>query len=355
MLTGLRKYILIYWYLTLVVVLSFISYISVFISPSTFWLAVFASYAIPGVLILNLILLFIVPFFKRRLVIFPVVALLFGLPFILITYSFKGEKVTKNHNLSVLSFNAKFFRKPKTYSEFSIDLIKWVAADTSVIKCIQEYSTNSKLPGLDATKQIKDYDYNSFIYTAKESGSENNQGMAIFIKYEILDSGFVWIDKNNFNAALYIDFIKNKDTLRIYNVHLASMGLHLRQYKDPDRYQSKLKRLIIKLKKGAEKRSSQIDKLIAHTKKCPYPYIIGGDFNETPYSYNYFKLKRHFDNAFEEAGNGFGFSFNSILFFLRIDHHFYNDEIEAINYRVDRSMNISDHFPTRGFYRLKIK
>lgn len=352
-LKGLKKYMLRYWYFTGVVVLSIISYISVFISPSFFWPAVFASYAIPGVLILNLILLLILSFFKRKLVVFPVVALVFGLPFILITYSFKGEKVANNHNLSVLSFNAKFFRKPKTYNEFSIDMIKWVAADTSEIKCIQEYSTNSKLPGLDATKQIKDYSYNSFVYKAAIEETENNQGMAIFTKYKILDSGYVWMNKNNFNAALYIDFIKDKDTLRIYNVHLESMRLQLSQYKESDRYQSKLKTLIIKLKDGAEKRSSQIDKLIAHTDKCPYPYIICGDFNETPYSYNYFKLKRNFSNAFEEAGNGFGFSFNSILFFLRIDHHFYNNEIEAIDYRVDRSMKISDHFPTRGYYRLK--
>jgi len=77
------------------------------------------------------------------------------------------------------------------------------------------------------------------------------------------------------------------------------------------------------------------------------------DFNETPYSYNYFKLKKHFFNTFEEAGNGFGFSFNSLIFFLRIDHQFYNSEIEVLNYRIDRSMAISDHYPTRGFYRMQ--
>ena len=342
-----------YWYLTSILLVSILSYTSVFISPSIFWPAVFASYAIPGVLILNLILLLIILFFKRRIVVFPVVALLLGLPFILITYSFKGEKSSKKPDFSILSFNTKFFGKLKANDDFSFDMIKWAAMDTSDIKCFQEYSTNSSGKVLDITQQFSEQGYNYFTYSTKMKDAEHNAGLAIFSKYKILDSGYVWQNHGSINAGIFVDINFRQDTIRIYNVHMESMALHLRQYKDPDRYQSKLKSLVFKLKDGAEKRSSQIDKLIAHTKKCPYPYIIGGDFNETPYSYNYFKLKRHFNNAFEDSGNGFGFSFNSILFFLRIDHQFYDNKIEAINYRVDRNMKISDHFPAKGYYRLK--
>ena len=77
---------------------------------------------------------------------------------------------------------------------------------------------------------------------------------------------------------------------------------------------------------------------------------FGGDFNETPYSYNYFRLRKHFGNSFEDAGNGFGFSLNSKLFFLRIDHHFFSKGITPIKYRVDRTQPLSDHFPTRASY-----
>jgi endonuclease/exonuclease/phosphatase family metal-dependent hydrolase len=131
------------------------------------------------------------------------------------------------------------------------------------------------------------------------------------------------------------------------------MHLRLYQYKNADNYLGKIKRLISMLKYGAEARSSQIDKLIDHTNSSPFPYFVCGDFNETPYSYNYFKLRHHFSNAFEEAGNGFGFTLNSIIFYLRIDHQFYHQDIEALDFRVDRSMKISDHFPTRGFYQVR--
>ena len=126
-----------YWYLSILLLVSIFTYLSVFIAPTLFWPAIFVSYAIPGFLILNLILLFAMLLFRRRLVVFPLINLLIGLPFVLITLSFKGEKASKIHEISILSFNAKFFRNLKSYDKFSFDMIKWAAIDTSDIKCLQ--------------------------------------------------------------------------------------------------------------------------------------------------------------------------------------------------------------------------
>jgi endonuclease/exonuclease/phosphatase (EEP) superfamily protein YafD len=155
-------------------------------------------------------------------------------------------------------------------------------------------------------------------------------------------------------GGIYADILYKSDTVRIYNVHLASMNLELYQYRQVSRnYLSKIRRLIGRLKYGAETRSYQLNRIIEHTNQCPYPFIISGDFNETPYNYVYFKMRALFSNTFEEVGNGFGFTFNSMLFFLRIDHQFHSKAFEATEFRVDRSMKLSDHFPLRGFYRLR--
>jgi endonuclease/exonuclease/phosphatase family metal-dependent hydrolase len=341
------------WYLALFLMLSLSCFLSVLIPPSAFWPAVFTSYAIPGVVIINLLLLVILPLFNFRLVIFPLLAILAGSPFLFVSVNYSIPTDNKRHDLSVLSFNAKTFRKLKVNKEFSFDMIKWVVNDSSAVKCIQEYSTNSQSAELDVNKQMSEKGHNSFIYTARVDDAENSSGIAIFTKYNILDSGYVWTNHGTTNAGIFVDILCHDDTIRIYNVHMESNHLRLYQYKDPDRYPGKVKGLISKLKYGAEARSHQVDRLIAHTNACPYPYIICGDFNETPYSYNYFKLRAQFNNAFEEAGSGFGFTFNSILFFLRIDHQFYNQQVKAAKFRVDRSMKLSDHFPTRGYYRIK--
>lgn len=342
-----------YWYLTALLFITLLSYLSVFIPPTVFWPAVFASYAIPVLLGINAVLLIIIPFIKWRLIVFPLIGLLFGLMFISITYSYKGKKSSDIHDISILSFNAKLFRKAKMYHEFSWEMINWVAEDKSDIKCIQEYSTNARWEPLDVTKKNIDQGYYGFTHIAGVSDAVHDPGLAIFSKYQILDTGIVWKQPGTVNDGIYADVLVENDTLRIYNVHMASMNLALYQYKYKSNYLRKVKRLISRLKYGAEVRSSQVDKLVAHTNNCPYPFIVCGDFNETPYSYNYFKLKRQFSNTFEEAGNGFGFSLNSKLFFLRIDHHFISSNIEALDFRVDRSMKISDHFPTRGYYRLR--
>lgn len=341
-----------YWYLWLFGVGSIFCYTSVWIPPTTFWPAVIASYAIPAVLMINILLLLILPLIKVRLVVFPLVVLIIGLPFLLETYSYKGLSGSKlDINLSVLSFNAKFFRKPKTYSEFSFDMIRWVAEETSDIKSIQEYSTNDRWPVLDVTRQIKEKGYNGFVVAADMEDNEHSPGMAIYSRYEIVDSGYVWKNYNSVHSGIYADIKMDKNIIRVYNVHLASMHLRLFEYKDPTNYWGKIKYLIWTLKNGAQERSSQVERLIDHASNSPHPYIICGDFNETPYSYNYFKLKQYFKNTFAEAGRGFGFTFNSLLFFLRIDHQFYGPDVEAVHFRVDRNMKISDHFPARGYYR----
>jgi endonuclease/exonuclease/phosphatase family metal-dependent hydrolase len=350
---SIKSNILSFWYLWLFGGFSIFCYISVWIAPTTFWPAVIAGYAIPVVLMINILLLMVLPLLKLRLVVFPLLALLIGTPFLLVTYSYKGSTSTGtelDHDVSVLSFNAKYFRKRKTYSQFSFDMIRWVAEDNSDIKCLQEYSTNDRWPVLDVTRQIKEQGYNGFVYAADMHDDEHSPGMAIYSRHEIVDSGFVWENFNSVHSGIYADLKINKDTIRIYNVHLASMHLRLYEYKNPTNYWGKIKYLIWTLKNAAKVRSDQIEKLLAHVEKCPYPFIICGDFNETPYSYNYFRLRRHFNNAFEEAGHGFGFTFNSVLFFLRIDHQFYGPEVQPMHFHVDRKIRISDHFPTRGYY-----
>ena len=349
----LYRYIMEYWYLTFFVLLSLSSYASVLISPTFFWPAIFASYAIPGILGLNLILVVILLFVKKKLILFPLVGLTFGALFIQVTFSFTKTNFKQNEDLSILSFNTRFFKTSNDYLEFSHDLMNWVVSDPSDIKCIQEYCTNQDVDKLALATQLQDAGHHAFVFIADGKSTDNDQGLAILSKIPFLDTGYVWKSHGSVNAGMYVDIKVAEDTLRIYNVHLESMGIVLRDYKKSEEYFGKIKALIKKLKNGAEVRSKQIEMLIAHTDSCPYPFIICGDFNETPYSYNYFKLRSYFQNSFEYAGKGFGFSFNSILFFLRIDHHFFNGKIHILDYKVDRSMKISDHFPTRGYYQLE--
>lgn len=335
-----------HWIMYTFAFFTLVSYVSVLIPPETFWPAALVSHLIPVFIAINGFTLLILIFRRKRIALIPFFLLLISWPFLTSSFSIHPAGQPANNSISILSFNTKLFRKPGTYSEFSTSLIQWVANDTSDIKCIQEFSTNSRWPLLDVTAQIKNKGYYYYTFRAKVIDSDHNPGMAIFSKFELLDSGIVFQDTNTLNGAIYADLNIRGKVLRVYNVHLASMNLELSNTKGLHNNLSKIKRL----KSGSIKRSEQIKTLIAHTKSSPYPYIICGDFNETPYSYVYFKLKEQFHNTFEATGNGFGFTFNEFPYLLRIDHQFYQSDIQAVGYQVNRSMNISDHFPTYGYY-----
>ena len=114
------------------------------------------------------------------------------------------------------------------------------------------------------------------------------------------------------------------------------------------------KRLVRQLKNGFIQRSDQADKLVSHAKKSPYPVILCGDLNDLPYSYSYKRFQRYFKNAFEEKGQGFGFTLNKAsLNFLRIDNHFLSDGIEVKSFETLNNVYHSDHFPILGSYSLK--
>lgn len=292
-----------------------------------------------------MLLIYYISRFKSN-ALFPFFALLIGLRFIFISFNISAPDQAKE-TFDVLSFNSKLFREEDTYDEFSDEMIDWVINDTSSIKCIQEFCTNPTWPGLDIYGEMERSGYHGYSFASK---TMHSQGLAIFTKFPIVNAGTLFKRKLTVNNIIFADIKIGEDTVRVYNCHLSSMNILLYEYKSLKEPKNKAKKLISKLRDGGNSRLKEIDLLLEHAAQSPHPVLICGDFNEIPYSFNYFKLKELYSNSFEEAGNGFGFTLNNALFFLRIDHQFYGDKIEAKRYEVDKSMRISDHFPTRGWY-----
>ncbi len=335
-------------------IVSLICYAAVLIPPEKFWPAGILVYGILPSLVINLFLFIVFLFLKSKAALIPLATFLAGFLFVKITFHIElnSPRSGGKNSIEILSFNVKNFDKVRGNVEFSLEMIRWLVYDSADVKCMQEFYSRLGDPYLDVVEKMSGAGYN-FHLSDKEPGNQRIlEGLAIFTRYPIINKGALLFQENSGNNCIYADLKIDSDTVRIYNVHLYSMRIPLYAYKDPSNYESKMKNLIRKLKDGAINRSNEIDQLIRHTAECPYPFLICGDFNDIPYSHNYITLRNHFTNAFEEAGHGFGFSFNHKLFFLRIDHQFIGEGIRPLFYQVDRSMKESDHFPTRGIYQL---
>jgi endonuclease/exonuclease/phosphatase family metal-dependent hydrolase len=88
--------------------------------------------------------------------------------------------------------------------------------------------------------------------------------------------------------------------------------------------------------------------------------IAAGDFNATVLNYPYRKIRQQLENAFENAGSGFGFTFpsparRSGIFtpFMRIDHIFYSRQFNIHKSYVVQDSGNSDHYPVVATLSLK--
>ncbi len=80
--------------------------------------------------------------------------------------------------------------------------------------------------------------------------------------------------------------------------------------------------------------------------------IICGDFNNTAYSYVYRKIKGNLNDTFDEAGNGFGRTYDFQFFPVRIDYIF-SDEAFTVNGFKSYNERYSDHYPIMATLLLK--
>ncbi len=255
------------------------------------------------------------------------------------------QELTSAKKLNVLSFNSESFGDDHT----SAAMLKALKAD---IACFQEYTPNRRIEQQYADQM------------AKLTCFDNNRevGLALLSQYPIVNHyGRIWQRTGgpNINGYLCADIAYGRDTVRVVNVHLWSMGVRVNKVfealSDGDLLQagSALYDTFDRLREGFEKRDEQIQEVEAFVAGSRYPVIICGDFNETPFSYSYGQLSKRFSNAFEVAGKGMGFTLNRHPYCVRIDQQFFSADWYVTSCQTISDITVSDHFPVMAQYVLK--
>ena len=148
--------------------------------------------------------------------------------------------------------------------------------------------------------------------------------------------------------------IRGEETL-IINVHLESFHLRRTDGEDYLRLVSQGQALRLKdalsSKLAPTFRAHGVQANIIHQLIQSYGterVIVCGDFNDTPLSYTRRKIADGLKDAFVERGNGFGFTFKTRPFIVRIDHILYGSAFRAISCEVDKTASESDHHPIKA-------
>ncbi len=355
----LRKNVLAWGVLFLLLLGSVVILGSVLVPPHVYWPAGLASYLIPLVVIVHL-LIAAYGLIRRSALGIPSAGLLLVLLIAWINQP-DGQKnlpVAENH-FTVLSYNASFFHNEGRWKEnyesalmhqSSIAMKEWLAGHEADIKCIQEFYNHDDSPIFNTIATIGRQGGYDYFFADSQRAHNWDAGVTIFSRFPIIDAGELLFSRNAYNKAAFADVLIDSDTIRIINVHLQSMGLEASRAAG---WVSKLTDYARKIKHGLIARSQQTEVLLKFIEESPYRVIVCGDMNELPFGNAYRRLKSTLYNAHEAAGRGAGFTYNHFwLFFLRIDHQFYDPKIQIHDFQTRRGIKYSDNFPTEATYSL---
>ncbi len=348
------------------ILLLLLSYLSAYISPKSVMIFAYLGLIYPILLFANLISLVFWAFRKRKLFFFVLFAIIIGMiplsRFIQITF-FEQEIATEK-SFKIMSFNVRVF-----------DLYNWsgnIASKDKIIAfldrekpdviCFQEYyhGTGNNFSVRDTLMDLLDMHYVKEHFTT--SSSRKNKagvhyfGSAIFSKYPIMKEGVIVFEGDKNNHAIYVDILKNTDTIRIFNAHIGSLKLNNADYNliggddnKPWPHQKKASQNFLnRMSLAYAKRVDQVTELVKETISSPYPVVICTDMNDVPSSYAYRQFSKNYTDAFVTSGSGIGSTyigeniFNTILPINRIDYIFYDSNFTSNSF-ITHQEEMSDH------------
>lgn len=244
--------------------------------------------------------------------------------------------VNKPEGLHVMSYNARLFNH-----------YNWIK-DSSVSDKIKLF-VNEKNPEFIAIQEFHN-DYRNLMsgFSSSHFGlNDGNVGLAIFGKRKMINKGEV-ISNDGRIIAIYVDFIKQSDTLRLYNSHFKSYNLNPLSFKAN---KETFKDVIGKTKLVYEIQNNECLELINHMEKSPYSLILAIDLNNTPDSFVYNEINNLYSDSYSQNNFDFGATYGFSFLPIRIDYIFYSKLIKVNSYKIHK-VRLSDHKPISSFLKI---
>jgi len=343
-----------------------ISYLAQIVSPATFWPIAFLGLAYPMLLTANLVFMLYWFFASKRHMLISIVCIAVGYHTFFNNFGFhkpasEAPKET-GAQIRVMAYNVHSFVSFAFGASVSTrhDIFGIIEDQKPDVMCFEEFYTrkSGKLDILDSLRRI--FQTDQYYFEGFNKTSIDAAGLAIFSKLPIVNRGIVpFSNTKSINQCIYID-VKNGDKIfRTYCVHLQSISLEHEDYKYLDSMSRSgktdlhsSKRIISKLKAAFIKRAQQVLWVKQHAAQCPYPYVIMGDFNDTPASYAVNQMAKGLKNAFVEKGFGLGRTYNGDFPNFQIDYIMASPQFDVLNYKIIEK-KLSDHYPVRSDLMLR--
>ena len=324
-----------------------LSYLSVYIPPDKYWIPSVFGFSYPYVLVANLVFVVVWPLIRARNMLLPLLIILLGFNFFTRYFQVWGRQ-SGDANIKVLSYNVRNFQgtESRPSKQIADRIMGFLHKQEAEIICLQEVKLRSAKV-FNLPEVVKKFPFINHYQYASTGGTT---GLATLTKYPVVNMGEIRFEGSQ-NMAIFTDVIIKKDTVRIFNIHLQSY------YIDPNKYDiidspgiseegdiKQVKEMGSKYKKAVIKRAGQARIINKQIESSPYNVILCGDFNDTPVSYAYQKVRGGLKDAFVESGKGIGRTYIGRLPSFRIDYILHSKGFKAYNFQ-KLMFEESDHLP----------
>lgn len=332
--------------------------------PTEHWVAGMIMITIPVAWLLNLVMVFL--WLTTR----PWRGWLSGLVLIIgmvlygprtFTWHAPADPPATGQTLKVFSYNVQQFGLDNYLERYHTSprvrrTISYALRYEAPIKCFQEFYSSTAIADYNVVERLRraGYRYSVLLYPELANVPDGPIGAAIFSIYPIIHSGREVFGRSN--GLVWANIKVGNDTIRVINVHLHSMGIRVGRVLKQEELtgvKHETRGVLSALRSGFIARRDEVYQVIRHIRESQYPVIVTGDHNDTPYGVVYDRMRRTLPNSFEEAGRGFGFTYNRLPGFIRIDHQFHDPTLPVLDFETINYIRYSDHYPIVGTYQLK--
>lgn len=324
-----------------------------YVNPTKFvWLSFFGL-GFWVVFLYNVVVLALLVLMWSRRAWISIIALLIAIPGLYKSFSF--GKPQSGGQLRVMTYNVMSYKDQyddkKSSLEVASEIAKMVKDNNPDVLCLQEFSLflpkTSRAACIAGFGEMIGMPYQYYHQKA------NFCGNVIFSRYPLsaVTEEIPWAKENDYGAVAKVD-AKNKGVFYVLCVHLTSFRLtdsELTVFSETDNSKEQVqeysKSIVVKLKNAFERRSKEVAKMLEDLPDDGRAIIICGDFNDTPLSYTYHRVKKAgFVDGFVASGRGIGHTYAGKLPLLRIDYVWGNERIQPLAFKRLKHKG-SDHYP----------
>lgn len=343
------------------------SFLSWHISPEKYTFFAYAGFAFPLILFINVA--FLIFWFIRlnwKLVLTNVVVLLICYSPISAYFpiNFTSPSVPEN-SIKFLSYNVRGFNW-QMHEKWTKDnpIIEYLRSVDADILCMQEYmaSTSDRHASSKNLQKVLEVYPHYAVVPLRSTKGGYEYGLACFSKYPIKSILKIPVVSESNGAAIFNIDINGK-TVTVVNNHLESNKLtseDKKLYKDFFKEKENApglnevtQNIEERLGTAYKKRAPQVD-MVEHyiQQQKSDAIIICGDFNDTPISYTYQKMRQNMFDAYVETGFGPGITYHENYFWFRIDYIMHSKNMKAYDFTIDK-VKYSDHYPIWTYLHFK--